>query len=56
MSPEDASAALSRHLGVEVFEPLRDASDLAHSDDYFVGQGGKNALVLTMDESDVDGA
>jgi len=56
LSPEDASAALSRHLGVEVFEPLRDASDLAHSDDYFVGQGGKNALVLTMDESDVDGA
>jgi hypothetical protein len=50
-SPEYASAALSRHLGLEVFEPFHDASLLAFDDTHFLGQGEKNAMVVTVDES-----
>ncbi|KAJ7091989.1 hypothetical protein B0H15DRAFT_834939 [Mycena belliarum] len=50
--PEDASAALSRHLGLEIFETLRDSSALDYSDEYFVAQGPINALLLTLDEAD----
>ncbi|KAJ3503683.1 hypothetical protein NLJ89_g8323 [Agrocybe chaxingu] len=52
LSPEDASAALSRHLGLEVFEPLRDASNLGQDEDLFVGKGPKNVLLLTVEEVD----
>jgi len=54
VSPADASAALSRHLGLEQFEPLQDASNLGH-EEWFVGQGLKNALLITLEESDVQG-
>ncbi|CAA7261826.1 unnamed protein product [Cyclocybe aegerita] len=52
LSPEDASAALSRHLGLEVFEPLRDASHLGQEEDLFVGKGPKNVLLVTVEETD----
>ena len=54
LSPTDASAALSRHLGLERFEPLLDVSNLGH-EEWFVGQGSKNALLITMEESDLLG-
>jgi hypothetical protein len=53
LSPEEATAALSLHLGLEAFEPLPDASDLTQEN--FVGQGPKNVLLITMEESDVNG-
>ncbi|KAJ7467130.1 hypothetical protein FB451DRAFT_1137775 [Mycena latifolia] len=49
---EDASAALSRHLGLEIFETLRDSSVLDYSEESFVAQGPNNALLLTLDEAD----
>ncbi|PPQ87474.1 hypothetical protein CVT25_008210 [Psilocybe cyanescens] len=55
LSPEDASAALSRHLGLEAFEPLWDNSELSYSEEFFVGQGSKNALVVTVEENDASG-
>ena len=55
LSPADASAALSRHLGLEQFESLQDASNLGH-EEWFVGQGAKNALLITVEESDVQGS
>jgi hypothetical protein len=51
MSPEYASAALSRHLGLEVFEPFHDTSLLAFDDTHFVGQGERNSMVVTVEES-----
>jgi hypothetical protein len=55
LSPEEATTALSLHLGLEAFEPLRDASDLTHTQENFVGQGAKNVLLITMEESDING-
>jgi hypothetical protein len=55
LSPEDATTALSRHLGLEEFESLRDASDLTHTQENFVGQGAKNVLLVTVEESDANG-
>ncbi|KAF8973020.1 hypothetical protein BDZ97DRAFT_1912616 [Flammula alnicola] len=52
LSPEDASAALSRHLGLEAFEPFLVASDLSYNEETFVGQGAKNALIVTVEEND----
>lgn len=51
VSPEYASAALSRHLGLEVFEPFRDVSLLTFDDTHFIGQGEKNAVVVTVEET-----
>lgn len=51
VSPEYASAALSRHLGLEVFEPFHDLSLLAFDDTHFIGQGEKNAVIVTMEET-----
>ena len=51
MSPEYASAALSRHLGLEVFEQFHEISHLAFDDTHFIGQGEKNAIVVTAEES-----
>ncbi|KAF9010606.1 hypothetical protein BDQ17DRAFT_1397279 [Cyathus striatus] len=53
LSPEDGSAVLSRHLGLERFEPLRDASEVDYYvEEPFVGQGSRNALLLTVDKAD----
>ncbi|KAF8197896.1 hypothetical protein BJ912DRAFT_922624 [Pholiota molesta] len=52
LSPEDASATLSRHLGLDAFEPLWEASDVSHNEELFVGQGAKNALLVTVEEED----
>jgi len=49
LAPEDASAALSRHLGLEIFEPLHDNS---YNEESFVGQGPNSALLLTLDDAD----
>jgi len=50
LSPEDASAALSQHLGLEAFEPLR---AFVYQEE-FVGQGEKNAVVVTVEESNAN--
>lgn len=55
LSLQDASSVLSHHLGLEIFEPLRDASILDYSDPYFVGKGSKSALLLAIEEADVAG-
>lgn len=55
LAPEQASAALSRHLGLEAFEPFQDASLWTNSEENFVGQGSKNVLLLTGDQDDVSG-
>ncbi|KAH9485530.1 putative endoplasmic reticulum membrane protein [Psilocybe cubensis] len=52
LSPEDASTALSRHLGLEAFEPLWGNSDPVYSEELFVGQGPKSALLVTVEERD----
>ncbi|KAF8895742.1 hypothetical protein CPB84DRAFT_1782349 [Gymnopilus junonius] len=49
LSPEQASAALSRHLGLEAFEPFQ---EWTHYEESFVGQGLKNALILAIDQND----
>ncbi|KAJ6498776.1 hypothetical protein C8R45DRAFT_979853 [Mycena sanguinolenta] len=51
---EDASAALSRHLGLEIFESFRDSSVLDYSEESFVGQGGNNVLLLTVEDVDAE--
>ncbi|KAJ4488852.1 hypothetical protein C8J55DRAFT_422816 [Lentinula edodes] len=54
LSPEDASSALSRHLGLEIFEVLQDQSRPVYNDDSieFVATGLKNALIVTMEHAD----
>ncbi|KAJ7282698.1 hypothetical protein C8J57DRAFT_1296204 [Mycena rebaudengoi] len=52
LAPEDATAALSRHLGLEIFETLRDGSSVDYSEESFVGQGANNVLLLALDEAD----
>ncbi|KAG5342655.1 hypothetical protein C0989_010623 [Termitomyces sp. Mn162] len=52
LSPELASNVLSRHLGVDRFEPFRDASHFPSNEGLFVGTGSQNALLLTLDEID----
>lgn len=54
LSPEDASSALSRHLGVEAFEPFREASSMDYTMEAFMGQGPVNGLLLTMEEIDAE--
>ncbi|KAJ7354625.1 hypothetical protein DFH08DRAFT_922907 [Mycena albidolilacea] len=49
---EDASAALSRHLGLEIFEAFRDSSVLDYGEESFVGQGTNNVLLLTLEDVD----
>jgi len=51
VSPDFAKAVLSRHLGLEVFEPFHYAIHLAFDDTHFIGQGQSNAMVLTVEES-----
>ncbi|KAJ7267669.1 hypothetical protein B0H12DRAFT_119681 [Mycena haematopus] len=51
---EDASAALSRHLGLEIFEAFRDSSALDYSEESFVGQGTNNVLLLTVEDIDAE--
>lgn len=56
LSPADASAVLSRHLGLESFEPFRDGSAANHDGGDFVGQGSQKSYLLTLEESDAEGA
>ena len=57
LSPTDAASELSRHLGLEYFEPFPDVSlEQYYVEEPFVGRGHSNALLLTMDEEDVEGA
>jgi len=55
LSPDDASAALSRHLGMEVFETLRDTSGTSYQEETFVGQGETSALILVLNQADAQG-
>jgi len=51
-SPDDALTTLSRHFGLEAFQPMLDTSN---GEEHFVGKGLKSSLLLTMDSADVDG-
>ena len=57
LSAKQASFALSRHLDLESFETLDDDSLVWDGPLYqeFVGQGPKDGLLLTIDESYVYG-
>lgn len=57
LSTEDASLALSHHLGLELFEVLQDSSRLIYDNGpvEFVAMGQKNAMVVIMDHSDAKG-
>lgn len=57
LSVEDASLVLSQHLGLDMFETMGDSASLPESFDEvpFVGQGSKNALLLTLEEADAQG-
>ncbi|KIY74407.1 hypothetical protein CYLTODRAFT_448166 [Cylindrobasidium torrendii FP15055 ss-10] len=54
LSPADASAVLSRHLGLESFEPFRDGSAAIHDGADFVGLGSQKSYLLTLEESDAE--
>ncbi|KAF8635213.1 hypothetical protein AX17_003989 [Amanita inopinata Kibby_2008] len=53
LSPEKASFAISRHLDLELFEPLplQDSSQ-PYEDIIFLGQNAGSALVVTLDSLD----
>ncbi|KAF8647074.1 hypothetical protein AX16_006909 [Volvariella volvacea WC 439] len=53
LNPEDATVALSQHLGLESFQRLTDLSG-ANYEEAFVGQGADKVLLLSVDEEDVD--
>jgi hypothetical protein len=57
LSPKQASFALSRHLDLEGFETFDEDSIIwdAPLRQEFVGQGSKDGLLLTIDESYVYG-
>ena len=54
-SLEDASAAVSRHLGLERFERLVGATNGLTVAEDFVGTGLSDGLLLTLNEQDADG-
>jgi hypothetical protein len=56
VSPEEASVALSRHLGLESFESFQEGSPGAYTEESFVGQDAKNSLIITVEETDAGGA
>lgn len=56
VSPEQASAAVSRHLGLESFESFQEGSPGAYKEESFVGQDARNSLIITVDEADARGA
>jgi len=53
---EDASAAISRHLGLDRFEQAHQDSKALLVEEDFVGAGVDNSLLLTMSEVDARGA
>lgn len=56
LSPEDASLALSHHLGLELFEVLQESGPVyVNSPVNFVAVGQNNALVVVMDQFDAKG-
>jgi hypothetical protein len=54
-SLEDASAAISRHLGLEIFESVNEDSRALQVEEDFVGKSADSYLLLTMSESDAEG-
>jgi len=56
LSQEQASAVISQHLGLEIFESLG-TSRRYHliNEQQFVGKGPKHGLLLTIDEADATG-
>ncbi|KAG7098287.1 hypothetical protein E1B28_000250 [Marasmius oreades] len=52
LSPEDASSALSHHLGLEIYESVRDSFKGMYEQESFVAQDQTNALIVTVDETD----
>ncbi|ETW80696.1 hypothetical protein HETIRDRAFT_61776 [Heterobasidion irregulare TC 32-1] len=51
LSPSHASSAISHHLGLEEFEPFQGNEQFAAGTS-FVGQGPKNGLLISIDETD----
>lgn len=54
-SLETASGAVSRHLGLERFERLSDASSAFTVAEDFVGTGVNDGILLTMNEVEANG-
>ena len=54
LSSLQASAVISRHLGLESFEPLPNDEQIVSGvfSGPFVGQGSKNGLLLAINETD----
>ena len=53
LDTEQASFAISRHLGLEAFEPIDlqgESFTNVFNEQQFVGRGSSNAVLLTMDE------
>ncbi|PPQ63664.1 hypothetical protein CVT24_004549 [Panaeolus cyanescens] len=50
LSPDEASAALSTHLGVESSEPWQDLSEIPYTDADFVAKGQKDTMFVTAEE------
>ncbi|KAK1222761.1 hypothetical protein PQX77_014370 [Marasmius sp. AFHP31] len=51
---KDASSALSHHLGLEIYESVRDSFKAIYEQESFVAQEQKSALVMTVDEADAE--
>lgn len=54
-SLEDATAAISRHLGLDMFESVDHTSNALLIEEEFVAMPIDNYLLLTMDQADAQG-
>lgn len=54
-SLQDASAAISRHLGLEMFESVKDDSKALQVEEEFVGKSSGDYLLLTLSSRDAEG-
>ncbi|KAF9257958.1 hypothetical protein L218DRAFT_1080654 [Marasmius fiardii PR-910] len=52
LPPEDASSVLSHHLGLEIYESVRESFKGVYEQGNFVAQEQINALIVTVDETD----
>jgi hypothetical protein len=54
-SLEDASAAISRHIGLDMFEHVNHETNALLVEEEFVGKGMDSSVLLTMNEADARG-
>jgi hypothetical protein len=55
VSPAEAGRVVSQHLGVEMFEPMVDASKGSWQSESFVGMGQKSSLLVSLEATDLQG-